>query len=113
MAQVHLVPTRKQPALEAMRLIDLDTDIYLGDFNLSGTQLSSLLFKHKPNIYEKTSLKRKETVNGYTHKRYDNILTRNINVIGAGVLDFVPFRKDLSDALKISDHLPVFVRIKK
>lgn len=116
----HLVPTKKKPINEVIRVSGNDifkTDtiqILLGDFNLSAKSIkpyfeNKLGFKHQ--IEGKTSLKRKlSKENIYVYREYDNIYTRgNIQICFAGIVDFVPQFPNLKQARQISDHLPVFI----
>lgn len=116
----HLAPTAKHPELEIQSLRRYADDyysgnfIFVGDFNLGHNALDSVFeneLKCRHNIEGKTSLKEKLDKKGsYYSKEYDNIFTRgNITVRKAAIIDFVPKLKDLTEARKISDHLPVFI----
>lgn len=115
----HLVPTNKRPENE-VKTIALNADLFeknnsiaSGDFNLGHKKLNPyfedvLHLKH--NIEGKTSLKSKEKNGEYLAKEYDNIYTGSaINVIDAGVYDFVQKIGDLEEARKVSDHLLAYI----
>jgi endonuclease/exonuclease/phosphatase family metal-dependent hydrolase len=115
----HLAPTAKHPRKEVQALLQHQAEfseekiIFLGDFNLGHKDLDPI-FEEKMgfhrNIIGKTSLKNKLDENGdYLSKEYDNIYTKGIPVLKSGILNFVGPRKYLSEARKISDHLPVFI----
>lgn len=122
----HLAPLNKQPKNEIELFAEFDSgyfdsenQVFVGDFNLSHRQIDFVLedelgFNHQ--IEGKTSLKDKtDKMDGnYYSKEYDNIYTKGfVDVIQAGIIDFVPEVKDLSKAKKISDHLPVFIIFNK
>lgn len=117
----HLPPAAKKPELEIKKMekklgFDEAQLILVGDFNLPPDKLNpvfekNLGFKHK--IKGKTSLKKTKTKNGYLSRAYDNIFTKNtVDVCLSGIIDFVPAKKTLENARKISDHLPVFIIFK-
>ncbi|MBF0240646.1 MAG: endonuclease, partial [SAR324 cluster bacterium] len=62
-------------------------------------------------IDSKTSLKMKRTRSGvHLANEYDNILTDAPDVCAAGINDFTQAFSDFSEARKVSDHIPVFIR---
>ena len=116
----HLAPTKKNPLNEARivaenkKYFDIENSFFVGDFNLSGNELSEYFEKKlggTRQIFAKTSLNMKLGKNGnYFHSEYDNIFTHGkVRVCKSGVVDFVPHFRDLKSARSLSDHLPVFV----
>lgn len=127
----HLVPTKKKPELELVHIgesRDIKKKknlIFAGDFNLGYKKLKPIFCDFmglKLHIKNKTSLKRKYSEKKeYLYKGYDNIATQGINIKRSGIIDFVkeleiqgsiyymPFEQRLTEARKVSDHLPVFI----
>jgi endonuclease/exonuclease/phosphatase family metal-dependent hydrolase len=120
---LHLVPTDKNPALEATQLSSLgDTYkgkriIFMGDLNLSqsDTGFNGVKKWAKPTLIgKKTSLKMKEGEAGERlNMEYDNFfISSNIILIKSGVINFFSEFKDLKSARKVSDHCPIYCIIK-
>lgn len=90
--------------------------IFCGDFNLpqSHTVFNPLKkLDYKPVIeQQKTSLKQKCINNDCLASEFDNIFyqSQKIKFSGAKVIHFYKEFSSLSDALKISDHVPVIFR---
>jgi endonuclease/exonuclease/phosphatase family metal-dependent hydrolase len=124
-ANFHAVPTAKKPENEISQLDQLHTSyrddnlMVMGDFNYAADKpgFSNLIQKGyaaglKPIA---TSLKQKLDAKGnYLSEAYDNIFyeTSSIEVLEAESIDFVPNFKTLTEARALSDHLPVWVKIK-
>ncbi len=118
---VHLVPTDKNPEVEAKRLSIIGRNypaarfLIMGDFNLSQSSPGFNLLKNytKPALTgKKTSLKMKED-GSPLNMEYDNFfMTKNINLTKSEVIEFFKDFKDLKSARKISDHCPIFCIIK-
>lgn len=120
---LHLVPTDKNPSLEAAFLSSLgDTYkgkkiIFMGDLNLpqSDPGFDGVKKWSKPTLIDKkTSLKMKETIKEkWLNKEYDNFfISSNIILIKTGVINFSSEFKDLRSARKVSDHCPIYCIIK-
>lgn len=120
---LHLVPTDKNPSLEATQLSSLgDTYkgkriIFMGDFNLSQSDsgFDGVKKWSKPTLIgKKTSLKMKETIKGqWLNMEYDNFfISSNIILVKSGVINFSTEFKDLKSARKVSDHCPIYCIIK-
>lgn len=121
LANIHTVPTSKNPASEISKLYKLDHLyekrhlIIMGDLNLkaSSDAFNSLL---KRNIIpalkgQKTSLKMKLNDKGeHLASEYDNLLFENDEIIieDKGVNDFSEKFTTLKEARIISDHIPVW-----
>ncbi len=123
-ANFHAVPTTKNPAAEVALLEALptlypkDRILLSGDFNLSEKNAAFEGLKSKgmsPVLKnQKTSLKTKLDANGgYLSAEYDNVFykTATLQLVKSGVIDFVPKFESLTEARKISDHLPVWCEI--
>ncbi len=124
-ANFHAVPTAKKPENEISQLDQLHTSyrddnlMVMGDFNYAADKpgFSNLIQKGYAAALKPvpTSLKQKPDANGnYLNEAYDNIFyeTSSIEVLQAESLDFVPNFKIFSEARALSDHLPVWVKIK-
>ena len=120
---LHLVPTDKNPSLEAMQLSSLGDNykgkkiIFMGDFNLSQSDpgFDGVKKWSKPTLIgKKTSLKMKETIKGqWLNMEYDNFfISSNIILVKSGVINFSTEFKDLKSARKVSDHCPIYCIIK-
>jgi len=123
-ANFHAIPEDKNPAYEVNLLRFLhqaykkDNLVIMGDFNLSQKNEAFNALKdygYRPVVKdEKTSLKRKMNDGGtYVSNPFDNIFVEGqvFTQKAAGVVDFVQQFNSLESARKISDHLPVWVRI--
>ncbi len=121
-ATLHLVPTAKDPKAETVflsskaQVFSAQCFILAGDFNL-GYKMIGKEFEEKMNmkhqIEGKTSLKNKFGAKGeYLLNEYDNIYSRGVSVVRAGILDFFPVFGGFTEAKEISDHLPVFIVFK-
>lgn len=120
---LHLVPTDKNPALEAAHLASLGETykgkkiIFMGDLNLSQSDpgFDGVKKWAKPTLIgKKTSLKMKEGEEGERlNMEYDNFfVTTNIVVSKSDVINFFSEFKDLKLARKVSDHCPIYCIIK-
>ena len=120
---LHLVPTDKNPAVEAVFLASLGETykgkriIFMGDLNLSQSDPGFDGVKKWSNptlIGKKTSLKMKEGESGERlNMEYDNFfVSTNITVKKSDVINFFSEFKDLKLARKISDHCPIYCIIK-
>jgi deoxyribonuclease-1-like protein len=120
---LHLVPTDKNPAIEAAHLASLgDTYkgkkiIFMGDLNLSQADpgFDGVKKWAKPTLVgKKTSLKMKEGEGGQRlNMEYDNFfISSNIKLISSDVINFFSEFSDLKEARKISDHCPIYCIVK-
>lgn len=120
---LHLVPTDKNPELEAKKIDTLNTIyknkriIIMGDFNLSQSNGGFTKLKKDMNVAlvgKKTSLKMKESNSGgVLNMEYDNFfISKDIKLIKADVIHFYKDFKTLKEARKVSDHCPIFCKIK-
>lgn len=89
--------------------------IIAGDFNVetSDTIFKSLLNGNYigTNNFHKTTLKRKCKNNSYLSRSIDNVFINKFyfNLLESKVIDFVKNCDHLTEARKISDHLPILV----
>lgn len=120
---LHLVPTDKNPAIEAAHLSSLGETykgkkiIFMGDLNLSQSDpgFDGVKKWSKPTLIgKKTSLKMKEGEEGQRlNMEYDNFfISFNITLKSSDVINFFSEFKDLKLARKISDHCPIYCIIK-
>lgn len=120
---LHLVPTDKNPAAEALHLATLGQlykgkkIIFMGDLNLSQSDPGFDPVKKwgMPSLVgKKTSLKMKEGEAGQKlNMEYDNFfVSGNVLIKSSDVINFFNEFKDLKEARKISDHCPIFCVIK-
>ena len=120
---LHLVPTDKNPAIEAAHLASLGETykgkkiIFMGDLNLSQSDpgFDGVKKWSKPTLIgKKTSLKMKEGEEGERlNMEYDNFfVSTNITVKKSDVINFFSEFKDLKLARKVSDHCPIYCIIK-
>lgn len=120
---LHLVPTDKNPALEAAQLASLGETyknkriVFMGDLNLSQSDKGFDVVKKWANptlIGKKTSLKMKEGEQGERlNMEYDNFfVSSNLEVKISDVINFFSEFKELKEARKISDHCPIFCVLK-
>lgn len=120
---LHLVPTNKNPELEVEKLSIIPKNyknkniIICGDFNLSSSDKSyNGLRSTMVDVLKKTktSLKMKPDQNGEVlNAEYDNFWVSNNTIHKEGqVLLFYKDFKTLSLARKVSDHCPIFLKIK-
>jgi deoxyribonuclease-1-like protein len=119
----HAIPTAKQPETEIKYLQYLpaeypaDVLIFCGDFNLS--QKHSVFNPLKKAGYlssligQKTSLRQKCLKGDCLASEYDNFFYNHavVNCISTGINPFYTFFTDIKVARKISDHVPVFLKI--
>jgi deoxyribonuclease-1-like protein len=121
----HAVPTAKKPAQEIEQLTTLhtlyeaDNLLVMGDFNYSGKKPAfdglrklgyAAALQNMP-----TSLKRAPMANGnYLNEEYDNIFyeATMMDVIQADKIDVVPMFPTFDEARTLSDHLPVWIKIR-
>jgi endonuclease/exonuclease/phosphatase family metal-dependent hydrolase len=118
----HLVPTDKNPALEAVHLATLKNTykdkriIIMGDLNLSQSDpgFNELKKWSKPTLIgKKTSLKMKEDNGVKLNMEYDNFFITSLLILKkSDVILFFNDFKDLKSARKISDHCPIYCIIK-
>jgi deoxyribonuclease-1-like protein len=118
-AGFHLVPKNLHPKDEVDAVGQHSGEfqdgnmIVSGDFNLKQTKIDPVFedqmhFQHQ--IEGKTSLGNEvDGKDGYFSQEFDNIYTRGVKVLSAGIIDFVPIFASLQDAKIISDHLPEFI----
>ena len=120
---LHLVPTDKNPALEAAHLASLGETykgkkiIFMGDLNLSQSDpgFDGVKKWAKPTLIgKKTSLKMKEGEAGERlNMEYDNFfISSNIILKSSDVINFFSEFKELKTARKVSDHCPIYCIIK-
>ena len=89
----------------------------LGDFNLSQKHEAFQDLKklnYSPTISnQRTSLKRKVKDSVFLAQEYDNIFfdRQDLELLESGVLHFYKDFGTLKEARKISDHIPVWVKI--
>lgn len=124
---MHAVPTAKNP-IEEIRALEKSKElqsvtraIFSGDFNLDkrATDPSFQTLGFTGYIDQPTSLKTKVTLDRYKVKQYDNIYAKkDVHVCSSGVIDFVEnsfspvTNESLTEARKLSDHLPVYIKFK-
>lgn len=119
----HAVPKAKNPASEIKYLqyfpqcYPNDNLIFCGDFNLSESHsvfnpLRSLDFT-SALVKQKTSLRQQCIKDDCLASAYDNFYFKaaKINVIETGVLHFYKLFNDLKAAKKVSDHLPIYMKL--
>lgn len=120
---LHLVPTDKNPAVEAAHLASLGETykgkriIFMGDLNLSQSSpgFDGVKKWAKPTLIgKKTSLKMKEVEAGEKlNMEYDNFfISSNIILKSSDVINFFSEFKELKTARKVSDHCPIYCIIK-
>ena len=120
---LHLVPTDKNPAVEAAHLASLGETykgkriIFMGDLNLSQASpgFDGVKKWAKPTLIgKKTSLKMKEGEAGERlNMEYDNFfISSNIILKSSDVINFFSEFKELKTARKVSDHCPIYCIIK-
>lgn len=116
----HSRPHDKNPEGEIEALSNFVVDslrtplIIAGDFNMDEKEPVFNLLKSKG--YKATINNQKTTLKGtckrgsYLNYAIDNIFySSDVKKIDGGVLDFVQFCNQLEQAIKLSDHLPVFL----
>jgi hypothetical protein len=122
LSSLHAVPKKKQPETEIKYLkyfAEAHADknvIFLGDFNLpqSHTVFNPIRkLGWKPAFtLQKTTLKMICTQGNCLASEYDNIwLPKNVNLLDCGVILFYEKFEDNKAARKLSDHIPIFVRL--
>lgn len=122
MASFHAIPKAKQPETEIKYLQYVPGEypgknlIFGGDFNCpeSNSVFNSLKkISYLPVfIKQKTSLRSKCINDDCLASEYDNIFCNRskIRVINSGVTHFYKSFPTLKEAIKISDHLPVYMK---
>ncbi|NAS31982.1 endonuclease [Flavobacteriaceae bacterium R38] len=116
----HSRPFNRQPEIEVKALTQYISDslkgplILAGDFNMNESNRAFLKFKnrgYKSSVFNQKTTLRWSCKNGnYLNYSIDNIFySKEISSIQTGVIDFVRFCENLSEARKLSDHLPVFL----
>jgi endonuclease/exonuclease/phosphatase family metal-dependent hydrolase len=121
----HAVPAAKKPATEIEQLVQLhtlytaDNLLFMGDFNYSGKKPAFDGVKQQGYapalVNTPTSLKRKPNANGnYLNEEYDNIFyeTAAMEILQSDKIDVVPLFQTFEDARTLSDHLPVWIKIR-
>lgn len=119
----HARPYRKNPKEEVKIVLDYVTEnfknpvILAGDFNLNANTKVFDAFKNSGFTAsvsnQKTTLKWKCKNNEYLNYAIDNIFfSSHFSKIEAHTIDFVKRCNDLEKSRKISDHLPVYLRVK-
>jgi deoxyribonuclease-1-like protein len=121
----HAVPTAKKPAEEIEQLGQLDVLyaadnlLVMGDFNYSGKKPAFDVLKKRGYaaalVNTPTSLKRKPLANGnYLNEEYDNIFyeTAAMEILQSDKIDVVPMFPSFDAARTLSDHLPVWIKIR-
>jgi endonuclease/exonuclease/phosphatase family metal-dependent hydrolase len=124
-ANLHAVPTSKDPAHEIAYLDRLHTGyeadhvVVVGDFNLDEDdgafdELRRLGYRAALDD-QPTSLriKRRSGPNGHLANEYDNVFyeARPLRVTASGIFDFTGSFRTLKAARGISDHLPVYADV--
>ena len=122
MASFHAVPKAKQPETEIKYLRFVPQEypgknlIFGGDFNCPESNsvfnaLKSLSYL-PVFIKQKTSLRTKCVNNDCLASEYDNIFCNRsqIKVLNSGVVHFYKSFSTLKEAIKVSDHLPVYMK---
>lgn len=124
LANFHAVPKKKMPWFEIMELDQLDKSyrkdnlIIAGDFNLESSNrafndLKNLGFK--PALSNtRTTIKMEAQENEKFAHEYDNFICEKevITILKSGRIDFTSDFKNLQEARKVSDHLPVYIILK-
>jgi endonuclease/exonuclease/phosphatase family metal-dependent hydrolase len=123
LANFHAIPKSKHPENEVVLLKKLpefypnDKLIILGDFNLSQKheafdELKNLNYTSSISN-QRTSLKMKVKDSIKLAQEYDNIFfdRQDLEFLESGVIHFYEDFKTLKEARKISDHIPVWVKI--
>jgi len=118
----HSRPFDKNPEAEITSLTSyivdsLETPLILaGDFNVD--EAKPIFDDFKNDGYtaaisnQKTTLKKACSRNEYLNYPIDNIFySKGIDKVESGVIDFVRFCENLEKARKLSDHLPVFLKL--
>jgi len=120
MVSFHAIPKAKQPETEIKYLQYLpavypaDVLIFCGDFNLSEAHsvFNPLKKAGYPSAFsnQKTSLRQKCINGDCLASAYDNFFYQQtrMDCIKAGIVPFYTAFRDVKDARKISDHLPVY-----
>lgn len=122
LASIHAVPKKKQPEKELKYLLPLANNykafplIIMGDFNLiQAHSVYNPLKKagFKPVLVnQKTSLKQKCIGTNCLASEYDNLFLpkQQVTVTEAGVVHFYSHFPTQKEALKISDHIPIYAK---
>ena len=122
MASFHAIPKAKQPETEIKYLRFVPQEypgknlIFGGDFNCpeSNSVFNALkAMRYLPVfIKQKTSLRTKCVNDDCLASEYDNIFCNRsqIRVLNSGVLHFYKSFTTLKEAIKVSDHLPVYMK---
>lgn len=117
----HALPKSKQPETEIKHLKHIPAlypnvpVIFAGDFNCPGNHSVYIPLKNMGYAFacpgQKTSLQRKCTSPDCLSSEYDHILypSAKIRRIGAGIIPFHKTTQPHEAALKISDHVPVWM----
>ena len=122
LASFHAIPKAKQPEKEIKYLKFIPGEypgknlIFAGDFNCpqSNSVFNSLkAISYQPVfINQKTSLRSKCINNDCLASEYDNIFCNQekLHITGSGVLHFYKSFPTLKEAIKVSDHIPVYMK---
>jgi endonuclease/exonuclease/phosphatase family metal-dependent hydrolase len=121
LANFHAVPRKKMPWYEIMELDELDKSykkdnlIIAGDFNLEASnrafnELKTDGFKAALSGIRTTIKLEEQNGEKFAHE-YDNFIFEKeaITVLKSGRIDFTSNFKNLQEARKVSDHLPVYI----
>lgn len=124
LANFHAVPKKKMPWFEIMELDELDKSykkdnlIIAGDFNLEASnrafnELKTEGFKAALSGIRTTIKMEVQNGEKFAHE-YDNFIFEKeaITVLKSGRIDFTSNFKNLQEARKVSDHLPVYIILK-
>jgi deoxyribonuclease-1-like protein len=124
LANFHAVPKKKMPWFEIAELDQLDklykkdNIIIAGDFNLEAynrafNELKTDGFKAALSGIRTTIKMEEQNGEKFAHE-YDNFIFEKeaITVLKSGRIDFTSNFKNLQEARKVSDHLPVYIILK-
>jgi endonuclease/exonuclease/phosphatase family metal-dependent hydrolase len=116
----HAITKKRQPETEIkyFKFLPLEYPslnlVIIGDFNCpqSHTVFNPLKKMGYASVFQnqKTSLKQKCQANNCLASEFDNIFyqTNSINFINSGIISFYTKFNSFNDALKISDHVPIW-----
>ncbi|MBE7169921.1 MAG: endonuclease/exonuclease/phosphatase family protein [Williamsia sp.] len=122
MASFHAIPKAKQPETEIRYLRYVPDEypgknlIFGGDFNCPESHSVFNALKNMDYqpvfVKQKTSLRSKCVNNDCLASEYDNLFCKraNIRVINSGVMHFYKSFSNIKDAIKVSDHIPVYMK---
>lgn len=126
MANFHAIPKKKQPQQELKYLkffaewLNLDNIIFVGDFNCSGEDNVFNPIKKQGYkatfVNQKTTLRQKCIKGDCLASAYDNLFyhSRYWRVMSSGIVPFYEiFGEDMKAARKISDHVPIIIKLQQ